>query len=124
MPVMLLEKLDMMNRLHVIFFEWHASKADLILMGRRQQTARRWLPGEGFSAAGKIYPWSDKMIRVRIVEKNAGVTFIRSEGLVPQKRWGQSEDLGLAIAALARGDFPFSTGEVINVDGGFHLQRL
>ena len=45
-------------------------------------------------------------------------------GLTPIKRWGEPEDVGRAVAAVALGSFPFSTGEVINVDGGFHLQRL
>lgn len=43
---------------------------------------------------------------------------------VPQKRWGQPRDVGLAVGAVLGGAFPFSTGEVLNVDGGFHLQRL
>jgi NAD(P)-dependent dehydrogenase (short-subunit alcohol dehydrogenase family) len=46
------------------------------------------------------------------------------EGLTPIRRWGTPEDIGRAVAAVARGDFPFSTGEVFNVDGGFHLQTL
>ena len=46
------------------------------------------------------------------------------EGLVPQKRWGRPEDVGLACRAICRGDFPFSTGDVIYLDGGFHLRRL
>lgn len=45
-------------------------------------------------------------------------------GLVPQKRWGTPGDVGLAVASLCRGDFPFSTGAVIDVDGGFQLRRL
>ncbi|WCJ57873.1 3-ketoacyl-ACP reductase [Fontisphaera persica] len=45
-------------------------------------------------------------------------------GLTPITRWGQPEDIGKAVAAIAQGLFPFSTGEVINVDGGFHLRRL
>ncbi len=45
-------------------------------------------------------------------------------GLTPIKRWGQPDDIGRTIAAIARGDLPFSTGEVINVDGGFHLRLL
>ncbi|HOA75241.1 MAG TPA: 3-ketoacyl-ACP reductase [Phycisphaerae bacterium] len=45
-----------------------------------------------------------------------------AEGFSPIKRWGKPEDIGKAVAALARGDLPFSTGEVINVDGGFHLR--
>jgi 3-oxoacyl-[acyl-carrier protein] reductase len=46
------------------------------------------------------------------------------QGAWPIRRWGQPEDVGRAVAAIARGDLPFSTGEVINVDGGFHLRTL
>jgi 3-oxoacyl-[acyl-carrier protein] reductase len=46
------------------------------------------------------------------------------EGLTPIKRWGTPEDVGKAVAAIAQDLLPFSTGEVINVDGGFHLRRL
>jgi 3-oxoacyl-[acyl-carrier protein] reductase len=49
---------------------------------------------------------------------------IFEEGLTPIKRWGLPEDIGKAVLAIAEGLFPFSTGEVINVDGGFHLHRL
>jgi 3-oxoacyl-[acyl-carrier protein] reductase len=47
-----------------------------------------------------------------------------AEGLTPIPRWGTPEDIGRAVAAIAGDAFPFSTGEVINVDGGFHLRRL
>ena len=47
-----------------------------------------------------------------------------AEGAWPIGRWGYPEDIGRAVAAIARGDLPFSTGEVINVDGGFHLRTL
>lgn len=47
-----------------------------------------------------------------------------AEGLTPIRRWGQPEDIGWAVVAIAEGYFPFSTGEVIHVDGGFHLHRL
>jgi 3-oxoacyl-[acyl-carrier protein] reductase len=46
------------------------------------------------------------------------------EGLAIQRRWGQPEDVGKAVAALARGDLPYSTGQVIMVDGGLTVQRL
>lgn len=49
---------------------------------------------------------------------------ILDEGLTPIKRWGTPEDIGKSVLAIAEGLFPFSTGEVINVDGGFHLHRL
>jgi 3-oxoacyl-[acyl-carrier protein] reductase len=45
-------------------------------------------------------------------------------GLTPIRRWGVPEDVGRAVAAVASGALPFSTGEVINVDGGFHLRWL
>lgn len=44
--------------------------------------------------------------------------------LQPIRRWGRPEDVARAVVAIASGGFPFSTGEVINVDGGFHLRRL
>jgi len=46
------------------------------------------------------------------------------EGLTVQKRWGTPEDIGKAVAALARGDFPYSSGSVIMVDGGLTVPRL
>lgn len=45
-------------------------------------------------------------------------------GMSPIRRWGTPDDVARAVAAIARGDLPFSTGEVINVDGGFHLRTL
>lgn len=45
-------------------------------------------------------------------------------GLVPQRRWGSPDDVGKAVASILRGNFPFSTGAVIDVDGGFHLRAL
>jgi NAD(P)-dependent dehydrogenase (short-subunit alcohol dehydrogenase family) len=46
------------------------------------------------------------------------------EGLTPIRRWGRPEDVARAVVAIAEEYLPFSTGEVINVDGGFHLRRL
>jgi len=45
-------------------------------------------------------------------------------GLTPIKRWGMPEDIAKAVVAIAQNLLPFSTGEVINVDGGFHLRVL
>jgi NAD(P)-dependent dehydrogenase (short-subunit alcohol dehydrogenase family) len=45
-------------------------------------------------------------------------------GLTVEKRWGTPADVGRAIAALARGDLPYATGQVLNIDGGMTLQRL
>ncbi|MBN1182318.1 MAG: 3-ketoacyl-ACP reductase [Bacteroidales bacterium] len=46
------------------------------------------------------------------------------EGLTPIKRWGYPEDVAKAVRAVCSGDFDFSTGEIINIDGGFHLRAL
>jgi len=47
-----------------------------------------------------------------------------TEGVFPIDRWGYPEDVAKAVAAFAGGAFPYSTGEVINVDGGFHLRKI
>lgn len=47
-----------------------------------------------------------------------------ASGLTPIQRWGTPEDVGLAVAAIAEDKFPFSTGAVFDVDGGFHIHRL
>ena len=47
-----------------------------------------------------------------------------ADGLTPIRRWGTPEDVGLAVAALATGSFPFSTGDVFSIDGGLHMRRL
>ena len=61
-------------------------------------------------------------------DMTAGVTgkydALIAQGLVPQNRWGSGEDVGLAVKALVAGDFPFSSGAVIDVDGGFQMRRL
>jgi 3-oxoacyl-[acyl-carrier protein] reductase len=85
-----------------------------------------------------------KLFAVRLAEHGIGVYEVRpgviktdmtapvgdkydkliAEGLTPIRRWGLPEDVGKAVAAVAGGALPFSTGEVINVDGGFHLRWL
>jgi len=47
-----------------------------------------------------------------------------AEGLTPIRRWGNPGDIGKAVVAVALNYFPFSTGDVLNVDGGFHMRRL
>jgi 3-oxoacyl-[acyl-carrier protein] reductase len=49
---------------------------------------------------------------------------ILEQDLTPIHRWGKPQDVADAVAAIAMDRLPFSTGEVINVDGGFHLRRL
>jgi NAD(P)-dependent dehydrogenase (short-subunit alcohol dehydrogenase family) len=47
-----------------------------------------------------------------------------ADGLSPIRRWGKPEDVARAVVALTTDAFPFSTGDRINVDGGFHIRRL
>ena len=47
-----------------------------------------------------------------------------ADGLAPIRRWGTPEDVGRAVTAIALDYLPYSTGETINVDGGFHVRRL
>ncbi|WP_018618740.1 3-ketoacyl-ACP reductase [Spirosoma luteum] len=61
-------------------------------------------------------------------DMTAGVTSkydsLIENGLCVQKRWGFPADVGKAVASLAKGDFPYSTGQVVMVDGGLTLPRL
>ena len=45
-------------------------------------------------------------------------------GLVPERRWGYPADIGRVVSALLRGDAPYATGSVIQVDGGLSIPRL
>jgi NAD(P)-dependent dehydrogenase (short-subunit alcohol dehydrogenase family) len=85
-----------------------------------------------------------KLFAVRLAELNIGVFEIRpgiiatdmtsgvkekydaliANGLTPIRRWGLPEDVAQAVLAVADGRLPFSTGQVIDVDGGFHLRTL
>jgi NAD(P)-dependent dehydrogenase (short-subunit alcohol dehydrogenase family) len=47
-----------------------------------------------------------------------------SEGLIPQKRWGLPQDIGKAIASIARGDWNFSTGMIFEISGGLNIHKL
>lgn len=47
-----------------------------------------------------------------------------ARGDFPIPRWGQPEDIALAVSCLCEGKLRYSTGEIINVDGGFHIRRL
>ena len=84
--------------------------------------------------------WADRLAEygINVYEIRPGITqtdltavvkdkydrLIYEQGLTPIRRWGQPEDVGKAVVAIADDLLPFSTGEIINVDGGFHLSRL
>lgn len=46
-----------------------------------------------------------------------------AEGFTPINRWGMPDDVGRAVATMAAGDLPFTTGTVIQVDGGLHIHH-
>jgi 3-oxoacyl-[acyl-carrier protein] reductase len=47
-----------------------------------------------------------------------------AQGFAPINRWGQPDDIGRCVAAIVRGDFPYTTGQIFHIDGGFHLRTL
>jgi 3-oxoacyl-[acyl-carrier protein] reductase len=47
-----------------------------------------------------------------------------ADGLFPIARWGQPEDIAGVVSALCSDKFLYTTGNYINVDGGFHIKRL
>jgi NAD(P)-dependent dehydrogenase (short-subunit alcohol dehydrogenase family) len=47
-----------------------------------------------------------------------------ANGLLPQRRMGQAADVARAVRAIADGLLDYSTGQVLHVDGGFHLRSL
>jgi len=61
-------------------------------------------------------------------DMTAGVTekydALIANGLTVERRWGTPRDVGKAVAMLARGELPYATGQVLNIDGGITLQRL
>ena len=47
-----------------------------------------------------------------------------AEGLLPIRRWGEPQDIANAVSALCSGKLAYTTGQAIDVDGGFHIRRL
>ena len=98
--------------------EYCIAKAGLSMLSQLFATR---LGAEGLS----VYEVRPGVIKT---DMTAGVTAkyddLISKGLCVQPRWGLPEDIGKAVAGLARGDFPFSTGQVVMVDGGLTIPRL
>jgi len=46
------------------------------------------------------------------------------QGAFPIKRWGRPEDVANVVSAFCSDKFLYTTGNYIDVDGGFHIQRL
>lgn len=47
-----------------------------------------------------------------------------SQGITPIRRWGEPQDIADAVSVCASGRLDFATGQVLHLDGGFHLRRL
>ena len=98
--------------------EYCISKAGLSMASLLWATR---LSGDGIP----VYEVRPGIIRT---DMTAGVTVrydaLIGQGLTLQKRWGTPEDVGQAVAMLLRGDLPYSTGQVIMVDGGLTVRRL
>jgi NAD(P)-dependent dehydrogenase (short-subunit alcohol dehydrogenase family) len=86
--------------------------------------ARLW--AVRLAAAGiTVYEVRPGVIRTDMTAKVAArYDELFEAGLALQKRWGTPEDVGRAVAMLARGDLAYSTGAVITVDGGVSVPRL
>jgi NAD(P)-dependent dehydrogenase (short-subunit alcohol dehydrogenase family) len=98
--------------------EYCVSKAGLSMASLLWATR---LAGEGIS----VFEVRPGIIRT---DMTAAVTEkydrLIDQGLLLQKRWGTPQDVGRAVAMLARGDLAYSTGQVILVDGGLTVSRL
>jgi NAD(P)-dependent dehydrogenase (short-subunit alcohol dehydrogenase family) len=66
---------------------------------------------------GVIYTDMTAGVREKYDQRIAG-------GLIPEGRWGQPEDIAKAVAALAGGEIPYSTGAVIEISGGMNIRHL
>ncbi|MBN2156507.1 MAG: 3-ketoacyl-ACP reductase [Candidatus Lokiarchaeota archaeon] len=70
----------------------------------------------------EVRPGIIKTDMTKSVEKKYDTLF--KEGITPFSRWGTPIDVAKCVSAIVQGYFPYSTGQVFNVDGGFHLKRL
>ncbi len=91
----------------------------------------------GLSMMTKLFAERLAMENVRVFEVRPGIiktdmtnpvrekydTLI-DEGLLPIRRWGEPEDVAKAVMGIVSGYHPYSTGGVVNVDGGFHIRGL
>jgi NAD(P)-dependent dehydrogenase (short-subunit alcohol dehydrogenase family) len=73
----------------------------------------------------KVYEIQPGVIRTDMIAKVEQVYEEKiANGLVPQRRMGEAADVAKAVRAVADGLLDYSTGQVLNVDGGFHLRSL
>jgi 3-oxoacyl-[acyl-carrier protein] reductase len=84
------------------------------------------LYAERLAAAGiRVFEIRPGIIRTDMIAKVEQVYEEKiAGGLLPQRRMGEGRDVARAVRAIADGLLDYSTGQVINVDGGFHLRSL
>ena len=95
------------------------------------------LSGAGISMLNRLFADRLGEYGINVYEVRAGLMATRhgepghdkygrliEAGLTPIRRWGRPHDLALAVSAIAEDALGFSTGQVLDVDGGFHLRRL
>jgi NAD(P)-dependent dehydrogenase (short-subunit alcohol dehydrogenase family) len=84
------------------------------------------LYAERLAASGvKVFEIRPGIIRTDMIAKVEQVYEEKiAGGLLPQRRMGEGSDVAKAVRAIADGLLDYSTGQVINVDGGFHLRSL
>lgn len=98
--------------------EYCISKAGVSML--TQLLAAR-LAGDGVN----VYEIRPGIIKTAMTEKVSGKYDEKiKNGLLPIARWGEGKDIARAVSSLASGMLPYSTGEIINIDGGFHICRM
>lgn len=100
--------------------EYCVAKAGIAMM--TQLFAARL--GEAGIPVYEVRPGVTKSDMTANPEVTAKYDKLIAEGLTITPRWGTPDDVGTAVASLCRGDFPYSTGGVIMVDGGMTIPRL
>lgn len=91
----------------------------------------------GLSMASKVFADRFSGEGIRVFEVRPGIiltdmtikltdkyTKLIDDGFVPQRRWGMPEDVGKAVASIARGDWDFSTGMVFEISGGLNIHGM
>ena len=74
-----------------------------------------------------VYEVSPGIIETDMTSSDSVKAFYNSkfkDGLAPINRWGKPQDVAAAVGALARRAFPFSTGTIFDIDGGFHIHQV
>jgi NAD(P)-dependent dehydrogenase (short-subunit alcohol dehydrogenase family) len=117
--------------LSVIFIS--SASAEMVSLNRGEYCISK----AGLSMAAKI--WAARLAPhgITVIELRPGIMAtdmtkgvkekydeMLAGGLVPQMRWGEADDVGLAVKAILSGQFPFSAGSTITLDGGLTIPRL